>query len=123
VEDIDINRQIAQMILEQHGCTVEVATNGLEALDMVRASEPGTFAAMLMDIQMPIMDGYEATRAIRKLDDKRLASIPIIAMTANAFKEDELSAAEAGMQAHIAKPLEVDKMMETIAGVLHGHTA
>ena len=106
------------MLRSQEGFTVETADNGKIALDMVSASEPGRYDLILMDIQMPVMDGYEASRAIRALPDKALAGIPIIAMTANAFKEDERAAEAAGMQAHIAKPLDVDKMMDTIRNVL-----
>ena len=118
VEDNDINREIAVMILSEAGFRLETAENGRIALEKVAASEPGYFDAVLMDIQMPEMDGYEATRAIRALADRELASIPILAMTANAFKEDREAAAEAGMQAHIAKPLDVDTMLETLADVL-----
>ena len=118
VEDNDINREIAGMILTQAGCEVETAENGQVAVDMVSAAGPGYYDAILMDIQMPVMDGYEATRAIRAMDDGAKARIPILAMTANAFKEDELAAEAAGMQAHIAKPLDVGKMMSTLAGVL-----
>ena len=118
VEDNEINREIAQMILTQTGFAVETAENGAEAVEMVKASGAGYYDGILMDIQMPVMDGYEATRTIRALEDSALAQIPIIAMTANAFKEDERAALEAGMQAHIAKPLDVEKMMETLAGVL-----
>lgn len=118
VEDNEINREIAVMLLSQAGFQVETAENGQAALNRVSAAEPGMFDAILMDIQMPVMDGYEATRAIRTLEDQRLARIPIIAMTANAFKEDQQAAFEAGMQAHIAKPLDVEKMMETIRVVL-----
>ena len=118
VEDIDVNRQIAQLILEQYGCVVDIAADGRQAVEKVEGSLPDGYDVILMDIQMPVMDGYEATRAIRALADERLAHIPIIAMTANAFREDEVAAQEAGMQAHIAKPLEVDKMMATIAAVL-----
>ena len=118
MEDNAIDLEIAVMILEHNGFVVETAENGKEALDKITASQPGYFDAVLMDIQTPVMDGYAATRAIRALDDERLANIPILAMTANAFKEDELVAKEAGMQAHIAKPLEVNKMMLTIARVL-----
>ena len=92
------------MILEQAGFTVEKAENGEIAVEMVSGSEAGYYDAVLMDIQMPVMDGYEATRRIRALPDRKLASVPILAMTANAFKEDEQAAEEAGMQAHIAKP-------------------
>ena len=119
VEDNDINREIANMILTQEGFMVENAENGQIAVDMVAASPPGYYDAILMDIQMPVMDGYAATRAIRAMENKELANIPILAMTANAFKEDEQAAAEAGMQAHIAKPLDVDKMLVTLTDVLN----
>ena len=118
VEDNLINLEIAKMILEQAGFQVETAGNGQIALELVKASEPGTYDAILMDIQMPVMDGYEATRAIRALDNPKLAEIPILAMTANAFKEDEYAAIEAGMQAHIAKPIDVAVMMKTLTSVL-----
>ena len=118
VEDNMVNREIATMILTQAGFSIETAENGKIALDMVKDSAPGYYDAILMDIQMPEMDGYEATRAIRALPDEELARIPIVAMTANAFREDEIAAAEAGMQAHIAKPLDVDKMMGTLREVL-----
>ena len=118
VEDNLINMEIAEMILKQVGFSVETAVNGKEALDMVAASAPGYYDAVLMDIQMPVMDGYEATRAIRALEDQRLAEIPILAMTANAFKEDELAAEAAGMQAHIAKPIDVGVLMHTLETVL-----
>ena len=118
VEDNAINMEIAVMILSQVGFTVEQAENGKIALDMVSASRPGYYDAVLMDIQMPVMDGYEATRAIRALDDPALAGIPVIAMTANAFREDEQAAEQAGMQGHIAKPIDIGKMTETIRQVL-----
>ena len=106
------------MILSQEGFTVECAENGQVAVDMVSASQPGYYDLVLMDIQMPVMDGYEAARAIRGLDNKDLAGIPIIAVTANAFKEDVAAAKEAGMQGHIAKPLDVERMWDTISEVL-----
>ena len=106
------------MILSDAGFTVETAENGRIAVDKVASSEPGYYDAVLMDIQMPVMDGYEATRAIRALDNKALAGIPILAMTANAFKEDEFAALEAGMQAHIAKPVDVNQLMKALASVL-----
>ncbi len=118
VEDNDVNREIADMILTQAGFTVEKAEDGKAAVELVAASAPGYYDAVLMDIQMPVMDGYAATRAIRALDNRALAAIPIIAMTANAFKEDEQAAIDAGMQAHIAKPLDIGKMMETLTDVL-----
>ena len=118
VEDQPINMEISRMILTKMGFEVEIAENGQIAVDMVEGSEPGYYDIVLMDIQMPVMDGYMATRTIRALSDERLASVPIVAMTANAFKEDEEAAAEAGMQGHIAKPLDVDKMTQTLSDVL-----
>ena len=97
---------------------METAENGRAAVDRVTAFQPGYYDALLMDIQMPVMDGYAATRAIRGLENRALAQIPILAMTANAFKEDEDAAREAGMQAHIAKPLDIDKMLNTLTDVL-----
>lgn len=117
-EDNMINREIAELILTQMGFSVETAENGKLALDMVASSEPGYYDAVLMDIQMPVMDGYSAARAIRALDDKALAEIPILAMTANAFQEDVKAAMDAGMQAHIAKPVDVDKLTEALRSVL-----
>ena len=118
VEDIEVNREIAIMILEEVGFTVDYATNGKEAVEKVAASKVGDYDAVLMDIQMPIMNGYEATAEIRKLENKELANIPIIAMTANAFSEDVERAKAAGMNDHVAKPLDVPKMMETLQRVL-----
>ena len=86
---------------------------------MVEASSPGYYAAVLMDIQMPVMDGYTAARQIRALEDPELASVPILAMTANAFREDVEAAAGAGMNGHIAKPLDVDAMMETLENTVN----
>ena len=118
VEDNPINREIAVMILSQAGFQLDTAENGQIALDKVTDSADGYYDAVLMDIQMPVMDGYTAARAIRALPDAALSQIPIVAMTANAFAEDAQAAAEAGMNGHIAKPLDVDKMMETLQEVL-----
>ena len=118
VEDNEINMEIALVILEEAGFAVETAENGQVALDKVSASDPGYYDAILMDIQMPVMDGLEATRAIRALPNKELASIPVLAMTANAFKEDEEASRAAGMQAHIAKPVDVGSLMKALGGVL-----
>ena len=118
VEDNAVNLEIAQMILEQMGFSVETAENGKVAVEKVAASEPGYYDIILMDIQMPVMDGYTATREIRSLADRRLASIPILAMTANTFPEDVKAAKNAGMQAHIAKPIVVDILRKELSTVL-----
>ena len=118
VEDNEINMEIAKMILGQAGFKLETAENGRIALDMVSASEPGYYDAVLMDVQMPVMDGYTATREIRKLENKELSSVPIIAMTANAFREDEDAAREAGMNGYIAKPIDISALMHTLTETL-----
>ena len=118
VEDNEINREIAVMVLKDAGFIVDVAGNGREAVDRIADSAPGRYDLILMDIQMPVMNGYEAAEAIRAMEDPDKAGIPIIAMTANAFREDEKAAEEAGMQAHIAKPLDIAKMMDTINRVM-----
>ena len=118
VEDNAINMEIAQMILSQMGFLLESAENGQIAVDKVAAAEPGYYDAVLMDIQMPVMDGYAATRAIRAMPDPKRASVPIIAMTANAFREDIDASKEAGMQAHVAKPIDVGVLMKTLTDVL-----
>ena len=118
VEDNPVNTEIAAMLLSQAGFEVKTAENGRMAVDRIASSENGYYDLVLMDIQMPVMNVYEAAKAIRALDNPDLASLPVIAMTANAFREDEEKAAEAGMQGHIAKPLDPDAMMETIYGVL-----
>ena len=97
---------------------VDTAENGRIAVDLVSSSVPGHYDAILMDIQMPVMDGFEATRTIRSLPESSLAGIPIIAMTANAFKEDVQATLDAGMEAHIAKPIDVDILMKTLTDVL-----
>ena len=118
VDDLDVNREMAKMILGGSGFIVETAENGKIALDMVAASSPGYYRLILMDVQMPVMNGYEATEAIRALPDPALASIPIIAMTANAFAEDVQNAKAAGMDDHIAKPLNIPEMMSTLERIL-----
>ncbi len=118
VDDVEVNREIAVMILEGSGFEVDTAVNGKDAVEKVAASKVGDFDAVLMDIQMPIMNGYEAAQAIRKLENSALANIPIIAMTANAFSEDVQAAKNAGMNGHIAKPIDVPKMMEVLAEIL-----
>ena len=118
VEDNMINMEIAQMLLEQAGFLVETAENGRIALEMASVSEPGYYNVILMDVQMPVMDGYLATQAIRKLPDTRIADIPIIAMTANVFQEDIKKAEEVGMNGHIAKPLDIPVMKATLQHIL-----
>lgn len=117
-EDVEMNREIAVMLLTDMGLCVETATNGKEAVDIIASSAPGYFDAVLMDIQMPVLDGYEATRQIRALDDPVLSSIPIAAITANAFAEDRSKAFEAGMNGHITKPLDIDEVRRTLAGLI-----
>ncbi len=118
VEDNMINRELATLILEGSGFVLDTAENGKEAVDKVASSTPGHYKAVLMDIQMPIMDGYEATKAIRALGNKDLSSIPIVAMTANAFAEDIQTAKNAGMNSYIIKPIDVSQMMSTLAKIL-----
>ena len=119
VEDNMVNREIASLILTEFGFQLDTAENGKEAFEKVSNSKPGEFAAVLMDVQMPVMNGYESTKAIRQLKDQQLANIPIIAMTANAFKEDIQAAKDAGMNSHIAKPIDIPKMIETLTEVLN----
>lgn len=117
-EDNDVNREIAAIILTNAGYQLDYALTGQEALNKVAAAVPGYYSAVLMDIQMPVMDGLTAAKKIRALKDPGLSGIPIIAMTANAFAEDVQAAEQAGMNAHIAKPLDIPKMMETLEDVL-----
>jgi signal transduction histidine kinase/CheY-like chemotaxis protein len=116
-EDNELNTEIAVELLTEAGCILETAKNGQEAAEMVENHAPGHYDLVLMDIQMPVMDGYEATRRIRSFREPQLASIPIIAMTANAFEEDRQNALACGMNAHIAKPIDVDKLFDTIQSV------
>ena len=114
VDDIEVNREIALMILTEAGFEVETAVNGADAVEKFSVAKSGTFDAILMDIQMPVMDGYAATKKIRTFDKKT----PIIAMTANAFSEDVENAKSAGMNAHISKPIDIPKMLETLSKFL-----
>ncbi len=114
VEDIELNREIAELILTEAGFVVESAPDGTDAVAMVKASEEFYYDAILMDVQMPIMDGYEATRTIRALPRKDVKNLPILAMTANALEEDKEAALKNGMNAHIAKPLDIEVLMEVL---------
>ncbi len=113
VDDVELNREIAVAILEEAGFIVETAVNGQEAVDTVKNSA-GDIDLVLMDIMMPIMDGYQATREIRKLSNPALANVPIVAMTANAFEEDKISAIDAGMNDHLAKPFRIEKLYQVM---------
>ena len=117
-EDNELNMEIAEFVLQNEGTVVTKAWNGQEAVDIFRKNRPGEFDAILMDIMMPVMNGYEATKMIRSLDREDAKVIPIIAMTANAFTEDRLRAKEAGMNEHIAKPVDAEKVEKTICSVL-----
>ena len=114
VEDNELNMEIAAELLTEAGFSIGTACDGEDAVEAVRNSAPGEYDLVLMDIQMPKMNGFEATRAIRSLPDKRLADIPIFAMTANAFEEDRQNALSAGMNGHIAKPLDIPKLFDTL---------
>lgn len=117
VEDNDLNREIAYEILKEYGFRIDTAENGREALNMVSASAAGEYDLVLMDIQMPVMDGYEATRRIRALDSPELSEIPIVAMTANAFDEDRRAAEACGMNGFISKPINMDDVLKALRGV------
>lgn len=114
VEDNELNQEIAVTILEDIGCTVDVASNGAQAVEKVRLSLDAPYDLVLMDIQMPVMNGIEATKTIRAMEDPRLSQIPIVAMTANAFEEDRQLVFSAGMNAHLGKPIDIDKLFSTL---------
>ena len=113
-EDNDLNAEIATELLQEEGCTVDRAKDGVECVDMLEKAANGTYQLILMDIQMPVMNGYDAARKIRRLDDPQKANIPIIAMTANAFTEDRQVALDAGMNDHIAKPINMNVLVPTL---------
>ncbi len=117
-EDNELNREIAKELLEASGFIVDTAEDGTVAVEKVKASEPGYYSLVLMDVQMPRMNGYDATKAIRALEDPGLADIPIVAMTANAFEEDRKLALASGMNAHIAKPIDMKKLLEVLTELL-----
>ena len=119
VEDNELNREIAEVILEEAGFQIETAPDGTDAVAMVGASEEGHYDAVLMDVQMPVMNGYEATKAIRAMQRRDTKNLPIIAMTANAMEEDKETALKSGMNAHIAKPLNMELLMSVLYQFLH----
>ena len=119
VEDNELNMEVAEFIIKNEGATVTKAWNGQEALRIFEKSSPGEFDAILMDVMMPVMNGYEATKQIRSLDREDAKEIPIIAMTANAFAEDRIKSKEAGMSEHIAKPIDMKLLVKAIAQLVH----
>jgi CheY-like chemotaxis protein len=116
-EDVDINREIIIALMDGTGLAIDCAANGKEALDAI-AGNPGIYDIVLMDVQMPVMDGLEATRRIRRLIAPAAGELPIIAMTAHAFKEDVTACLDAGMNGHLGKPLDVDEVFATLRRVL-----
>ena len=114
VEDNELNREIALEILGEYGFSIDTAENGAIAVEKIAASRPGEYDLVLMDIQMPVMDGYEATRSIRMLENPVLAEMPILAMTANAFDEDRKAALAAGMNGFLTKPIQIEELIQTL---------
>ena len=119
VEDIELNREIAEMILTEAGFVVESAPDGTDAVAMMEKAEENYYDVVLMDIQMPVMNGYEATRIIRNMPRNDVKDLPIIAMTANALEEDKEAALKNGMNAHIAKPLDMDVFISVLKQFVH----
>ena len=117
-EDNDLNAEIAEAILEYAGLKIDRVEDGIQCVNRIMEMPAGTYDMILMDIQMPKMDGYKATQAIRHLPDRDKACIPIIAMTANAFEEDKRDAIAAGMDGHIAKPIQIDKLLSMLAEIM-----
>ncbi len=118
VDDNEINLEIEKAMLQGVGFLVETAEDGSIALDMMRQAGAGYYDAVLMDIQMPVMDGYHATRAIRALEDPALSTVPIIAVSANSFEEDRRKSLESGMNAHLPKPLDIQRLLELLGKYL-----
>ena len=119
-EDNEINAEILTELLEQEGASCEIVENGQMAVERFRDAAPGEFDMILMDVQMPVMNGHEAAKAIRKLEREDAGRIPIIAMTANAFAEDEKAALDAGMNAHVPKPLNMEHLKRIIRQLEQG---
>ena len=122
-EDNQLNQEITAEILKEYGFTIDTAENGAVAVRKIAASAPGTYDLVLMDIQMPIMDGLEATRRIRALDDPALARVPIFAMTANAFNEDRQAAAECGMNGFLSKPIDIEELLHSLEALFESAQA
>ena len=114
VEDNELNSEIAVEILNEYGFLVDTAENGAEAVEKVTNSTPGNYDLVLMDVQMPVMNGYEATKQLRALDDPALSEITILAMTANAFDEDRKKALECGLDGFLSKPIDIEKLIDTL---------
>ena len=119
VEDNELNREIAMTILHEYGFLVDIAENGAVALEKVRTSDPGRYDLVLMDVQMPVMDGYTATQRIRALKDPARAAVPIVAMTANVFEEERKRAFDCGMNGFLSKPIVVEELIDALKGIMH----
>ena len=119
VEDNEINTEIARELLTDEGCIVETANDGVACIDMIEKADADYYKLILMDIQMPVMNGYDATRKIRRMKNQNKAQIPIIAMTASAFSEDLESCHKAGMNEYLAKPIEPEQMYMLLSKVFH----
>ena len=119
VEDNELNREIAMTILHEYGFLVDIAENGAVAVEKVRTSDPGRYDLVLMDVQMPVMDGYTATRRIRALKDPARAAVPIVAMTANVFEEERKQAFDCGMNGFLSKPIVVEELIDALKGIMH----
>ena len=118
VEDNNLNREIARMLLSEVGFVIDEAVDGQEAVEKIEAAPAGEYAVVLMDIQMPVMDGYEATKCIRRLSQRTKANVPILAMTANAFAEERKKAMASGMNGHISKPIDINVLLDSIEGII-----
>ena len=118
VEDNELNAEIAQCLLEERNFEVDCVGDGAQAVERIRTAPPGTYDVILMDIMMPVMDGLDAARAIRRMEREDCRTIPIIAMSANAFDEDLKKSVECGMNGHLSKPVEVDKLYQVLDQVL-----
>ena len=118
VEDNELNQEIASEILKETGFVVEVVNDGSVAVEKMKAARPGQYDMILMDVQMPVMNGYEATRQIRAMKSDYCRQVPIIAMTANAFEDDRALAVKAGMSGYLTKPIKIEEMLKTVASML-----